>query len=88
MDFKSNIQSYVQAILDSAKKRNTEQGVLICVKTIESLITAFTKREILASLYKFNRAFIGIEAHGFLTQDEYTIITKLREIETQFKNQE
>jgi len=86
MDLKKNIQTYVQFILSSALKRNTEQGKLVCEETLRKLHSSKTKQVLFETLCKFNKAFLGIEAHGYLTDEEYKIIKELREVERQLKD--
>ncbi len=85
MKLKNDIQLTIQSILDSAQKRNTEQGLLVCKETLRLLFTASTEQDLCDLIYKFNKAYVGIEAHGDLTIDEYQMICKVRKIENELK---
>ena len=84
MKNKSKIIEAIEFILNSSKKRNTEQGVLVCENTITKLSKCNSDSEILKTLKAYNKAYAGIEAHGYLTNTEYEVVTKLRNIESNY----
>jgi hypothetical protein len=86
MEQKAMIKEEVTFLLNSAIKRDTEQGKQFCIKILELLPTIETKAELLVLLRKINRTFVGIEAHGFLTQQEFEAVKRLRMIEENYKN--
>lgn len=67
-------------LLKSAKDRNTDQGRFICTKTLEALALAQSTFDAAAILGKLNYAFVGIEAHGVLTDEEFAAVKRLRKI--------
>jgi len=82
MELKEMIEQDVAFLLDSAKERRTEQGTLVCKKTLEALAVIQTKAELHDLLQKVNHTFLGIEAHGFMTSREFEAVKRLRKIES------
>ena len=78
---KQLIKALVEALLLSAENRGTNQGVLIFNKVLELLEQSNTHDESVEILCKLNKALVGIEAHGDLTDDEFTVVRQLRDIE-------
>jgi len=78
---KNEIKELAQELLNSAKERDTNQGVAIYNKILELVKEAEKREDIDAILVKFNKALSGIEAHGYFTDDEYSLVIKLRELE-------
>ena len=71
----------IQSLLNSALSRDTEQGVVVFRKTLELLGEASSEAETLSVLANLNRALLGIEAHGYLTWQEFAWVKELRRIE-------
>lgn len=80
MVLKDSIENEVAFILKSAIDRNTNQGRLVCTKTLEALASCQSNAELADLLEKFNQAFIGIDTHGYLTSGEFEAVKRLREI--------
>jgi hypothetical protein len=78
MNKKLKIAEYTKALLDSAIKRGTKQGVLVYTSILDELIDKIDSSDIDNILNKLNNALIGIEAHGDLTNEEYLFVKKLR----------
>jgi hypothetical protein len=70
------------ALLDSARDRKTAQGVVVFEKVLELLDKSEVEEPTAEVLRKLNRSLIGIEAHGYLTNDEYQRVLALRNLET------
>lgn len=74
----------INALRISLIERNTKQGISVC----DSVLSMLKNEESLSSQYeilaKFNRAFIGIEAHGYLTDHEYDIVNHLRRLQLSY----
>ena len=71
MESKTTIEQEVTFLLNSPRERNTEQGKLVCKKALEALTSIQSKTELYDLLRKINHAFLGIEAHGLLTPQEF-----------------
>ena len=80
MTLKTEIQKELSFLLGSAKDRNTAQGQLVCKSALEALERAQSPRHISAVLHDINTAFVGIEAYGHLTSDEFRAVTRLRQL--------
>jgi pectate lyase len=76
---KETIIAAVCALRDSAKARGTEQGVVVYARVLQMLESAETSKDVEDVRIKLNQALMGIEAHGDLTDAEFTIVRKLRE---------
>jgi len=68
-------------LLKSAQARGTQQGINVLQHSIDLLEKAQTDSEVLEVLHDLNSAFVGIEAHGDLTTQEYILIQQLRAME-------
>ncbi|MCH7226249.1 hypothetical protein [Haloferula sp. A504] len=78
---KESVVKLTTNLLDSALSRDTEQGLVVFRKALELLGEAGSEAEILSVLEKLNKALVGIEAHGYLTSEEFGWVKELREIE-------
>lgn len=85
MSQKERIEEYIGGLLQSAETRDTEQGRRVCRFALNALSTASSQIEIASILRSFNRAYLGIEAHGHLTQHEFLMVQELREIQSSLK---
>ena len=81
MVLKDRILELIGKLINSALTRGTEQGTIIFRKSIEFIEGASSESEVLSILSKLNRALIGIESHGHLTEEESTWVRELREME-------
>ena len=81
---KSKIIKEIEFLLNSSKERNTDQGRLVCEKTIEILANCNSDTVLIKALKAYNKAYIGIESHGHLTNKEYESVKILREIESSY----
>jgi hypothetical protein len=86
MELKEMVEQELVFLLNLARERKTEQGTLVCKKALEALTVIQTKAELHDLLQKINHAFLGIEAHGFLTSKEFEAVKRLRKIEFDFRN--
>jgi hypothetical protein len=80
VSLKIKLEQEISALLRLANERNTEQGKLVCVLAIDQLHQSKSETELLEILAKINHSFLGVEAHGHLTQAEYAIVMRLREM--------
>lgn len=78
---KAIFEDKVRFLLLSAKERGTKQGVLVCEKTLTELASGKDEESQIQLLSVFNKAYIGIEAHGHITSEEFIAINTLRELE-------
>lgn len=85
MPQKEHIEAYISGLLESAEARGTEQGRLVCRRALNALSEVVCQADIVPILDAFNRVYVGIEAHGHLTQYEFSIVQELREIESLLK---
>ena len=76
---KDQIIEAVRTLRDSAVNRKTEQGMLVYTKTLEILAAAKTVEQVEEIRTKLNHALFGIEAHGYLTKDEFEVVCRLRQ---------
>ncbi|MEZ8827036.1 hypothetical protein AB6E04_22060 [Vibrio amylolyticus] len=81
---KNHIIDLTTQLLRSAIDRNTKQGKLVCQQTLLKLNTEISESNVLEILKDLNSAYIGIEAHGYLTENEFSILKKLRELEAKY----
>lgn len=77
---KDKIRQLTEALLNSARARGTNQGVLVFEKVLESLDES-SDDEAIDVLKRLNGALVGIEAHGDLTDEEFRFVRELRKIE-------
>ncbi|QDT82776.1 hypothetical protein [Gimesia chilikensis] len=70
MSTQQEIYDAVSFLLESAKDRNTSQGVLVYTKILELLDNSRNEKEVQEILGKLNRSLAGIEAHGWFTDEE------------------
>ena len=78
---KERMSKLTRSLLDSALSRETEQGLIVFRKALELLDEARSEVETLSVLAKLNKALVGIEAHGYLTSEEFGWVKELRDIE-------
>lgn len=82
MESKTQIEKLIQNLLQSARSRNTTQGVTNYQHTLNTLSTLGTESEHLKiELGNLNQTLAGIEAHGYFTREELLWIEELRKIE-------
>ena len=70
-----------RSLLASALSRVTEQGLVVFRKALVLLDEASSETDTLSVLTKLNKALVGIEAHGYLTSEEFEWVKELRNIE-------
>ena len=75
---KPEIITAVRLLLASAESRKTKQGVFVFKSVLKDLEAANSRVDVKNALEKLNRALVGIEAHGHLTNEEHLIATQLR----------
>lgn len=75
---KSFIEKSVKKLLDLAAKRQTEQGVQVYAYSLDLLAATNDPIRIQEIKNDLNKALAGIEAHGYLTDQEYAIVRELR----------
>jgi uncharacterized protein YxjI len=77
---KNTLIDLTQKLIDSAKHRNTQQGLKTYEAMIQRVRSTTNEQELaeLLELYKHNLA--GIEAHGNFTQDEFELVEQIRRI--------
>lgn len=68
---KSEIREAVSFLLDSARNRDTSQGVATYSVFLENLSTSENEETWVELLMTLNRSLQGIVAHGYLTDTEY-----------------
>ena len=85
MSQKEQIEGCIVGLLESAEARGTEQGRLVCRRALNALSEAVSPADIVSILGAFNCAYVGIEAHGHLTQYEFAMVQELRKIESLLK---
>ncbi len=78
MSTQQEIYDAVSFLLESAKDRNTSQGVLVYTKILELLDNSRNGKEVQEILGKLNRSLAGIEAHGWFTDEELKRVLLLR----------
>jgi hypothetical protein len=83
---KNIIEEKINFIYQSARQRETEQGILVCKSALEKFSASSTEAATKDILCKFNQDFFGIEAHGHLTQKEFEVIKELKELEKHASN--
>ncbi len=81
---KNDVIDFATQLLRSAIDRNTMQGKLVCEQTLLKLNTEISESNVLETLKALNSAYIGIEAHGYLTVNEFSIVKKLRDLECKY----
>ena len=72
MAMKERAINLTASLLDSALSRETEQGLLVFRKALEQFDVGRSDAETLCVLRKLNKALVGIEAHGYLTANEFS----------------
>ena len=75
------VRNHVEALLSSAKSRKTEQGLVVYNKVLSLLSAANCEEEVKDVLEKLNRALVGIEAHGHLSDEEFRHVLALRDLQ-------
>jgi hypothetical protein len=78
---KEKIKVLTQNLMESALSRGSEQGILVFRKILELLDQSDSQDETFRVLQQLNNALVGIEAHGYLTPEEFLWVKELREIE-------
>lgn len=78
---KERISKLTRSLLESALSRETEQGIVVFRGVLGLLNDAATEAETRSVLAKLNEALAGIEAHGYLTSEEFCWVKELRDIE-------
>lgn len=81
MAMKSRILELVNRLLESAKSRNTSQGVVVYQYIFEELASENSTERIFEILKDLNGSLAGIEAHGYFTDREFELVQELRSIE-------
>lgn len=80
MDNQIVLKKYIKYLLNSAKKRNSNQGVIVYEKILDELNYDLSEDKLDQCLNMLIRALNGIEAHGFLTSDEFKIVKSIRQM--------
>lgn len=80
MSIKDEVASGLQQLLESAQHRGTNQGQLICTGALARLQAIESDHEVLEVLRLVNDAYTGIEAHGYLTAAEYSVVCHFRDL--------
>ena len=80
MAMKERVSQLTRNLLNSALFRETEQGAAVFRKMLELLERSPSEVEALDVLEKLNKALVGIEAHGYLTPEEFRWVQELRSI--------
>lgn len=75
---KSEICEAVLFLLESAKNRDTSQGILVYTGFLDEIDAAQDDQAVRELLVKLNRSLAGIEAHGYFTDDEFKRVLFLR----------
>lgn len=75
---KTEIREAVSFLLESARNRDTSQGVLVYTNILEMIDAAHDDKAVCELLGKLNRSLAGIEAHGDFTNEEYERVLLLR----------
>jgi hypothetical protein len=75
---KSEIYQAVSYLLESAKNRDTSQGVLVYTKFLDMIDAAQDDKAVRELLVRLNRSLAGIEAHGDFTDEEFKRVLFLR----------
>jgi hypothetical protein len=77
---RKQIADHVSALLSSANARSTDQGVLVFARVLGMLSSCRTDIEARDALLTLNQALAGIEAHGYLTHDEFEHVKALSDL--------
>lgn len=80
MAMKECVSQLTRNLLNSALFRESEQGVVVFRKMLELLERSTSDVETLDVLEKLNEALVGMEAHGYLTPEEFRWVQELRAI--------
>ena len=81
---KNDVINFTTELLKSAIERNTMQGKLVCEHALLELNKEISEPNVLETLKAINSTYIGIEAHGYLTANEFSIVKKLRSLESKY----
>lgn len=77
---KNQLLNHINELLRLAQNRQTDQGVKVYEGAIKKIGEASTQSEVDELARKVNHALFGIENHGYFTQEEQAIVTRLREM--------
>ena len=75
------IQRLIEALLNSAKKRGTEQGVNVYEMFIVKLKSASSEAKTEDLLREINKNLAGIETWGYYSDEEFGYVKRLREMD-------
>lgn len=73
-----SLEKNLAFLLDSAKERETEQGIKLYEHYLSLLERIQSKEEFNELLEKICNTLGGIEAHGYFTDEEYECVTEIR----------
>jgi len=77
---KQKLMDLTQKLIDSAKQRNTQQG-LVTYEAMLQKVSAITDEQELSELLElYKRNLAGIEAHGHFTQQESEQVQEIRKL--------
>lgn len=77
---KDVIQGCINSLLESARNRGTNQGVLVYTNALDRVRDAKTQNELIETTRNLNKAIAAIEAHGYFTKEEFTTVITLRNL--------
>jgi hypothetical protein len=75
---KNILLDHVGRLLELAKARDTNQGVKVYEGALKKIGEASSQSEIDSFAEKLKHALAGIEAHGYLTDEEFEVVKEVR----------
>ena len=76
----SEIREAVSFLLESARHRDTSQGILVYTRLLERIDAVQDDKAVRELLGELNRSLAGMEAHGDFTDEEFKRVLLLRKI--------
>ena len=74
------LKKHIKYLLNSAMRRNTNQGILVYEKVLDELEGDLSDKNVNQCLKMLIQALNGIEAHGFFTKEEADIVMSIRQV--------
>ena len=75
---KNLLLAHVTRLLELAKARDTNQGVIVYEGALKKIREASSQSEIENFAEKLKHALTGIEAHGYFTNEEFEVVKAIR----------
>jgi hypothetical protein len=77
---KQKLINLTQQLIDSAKQRNTQQGMKTYEAVIQQASSSINEKELVELFELYKRNLSGIEAHGNFTHKEFEIAQGIRKL--------